>query len=239
MHSDYTAEGQGKCPRCGMALVHASPFDVRDYRLDFHTVPAVVRPGRRASLRFRIMPSRHRRGRRRSSKLVHERQYHLFLISQDMEYFQHIHPQRAGRRHVDDRRHAAEGRLLQGAVGFSAERRLVAVHRAAARHRRIPGRSRSATARILSPTRSLTKDRRRHHRNGHLRSAAVRRRPVRPHHVSPHGHSDRQADHRSADLSRRLRPHAHHERRHGGVRPLASARHPREAGRRRRAAGVS
>ena len=45
MHSDYTADAEGKCPRCGMALVHAAPFDVRDYRLDFTTVPAVVKPG--------------------------------------------------------------------------------------------------------------------------------------------------------------------------------------------------
>ena len=55
MHSDYTSEAKGTCPRCGMALVHAAPFDVRDYRLDFRTVPAVVKPGQKASLRFRIM----------------------------------------------------------------------------------------------------------------------------------------------------------------------------------------
>ena len=47
MHSDYTSEVQGACPRCGMALVHAAPFDVRDYGLDFRTVPAVVRPGQK------------------------------------------------------------------------------------------------------------------------------------------------------------------------------------------------
>jgi heavy metal-binding protein len=91
MHSDYTADGQGTCPRCGMALVHAAPFDVRDYRLDFRTSPAVVRPGQHASFRFRIL----RPGSAEVVKkfeVVHERQYHLFLISQDMEYFQHIHP---------------------------------------------------------------------------------------------------------------------------------------------------
>ena len=91
MHSDYTSEGQGTCPRCGMPLVHASPFDVRDYRLDFRTVPAVVRPGQRASLRFRILHP----GTSdvvKKFEVVHDRQYHLFLISQDMEYFQHIHP---------------------------------------------------------------------------------------------------------------------------------------------------
>src|SRR5262245_20162042 len=55
MHSDYTADVQGTCPRCGMALVHAAPFDVRDYDLNFRTVPAVIRAGQRATLRFRVV----------------------------------------------------------------------------------------------------------------------------------------------------------------------------------------
>ena len=95
------------------------------------TIPPVVKAGQKATLRFRSsIPAP--ASRSRSSKSVHERQYHLFVISQDMEYFQHIHPERAARRHVDDRRDAAEGGLLQGAVGLSPERRRVAVHRAAA-----------------------------------------------------------------------------------------------------------
>ena len=91
MHPDYTMDISGNCPRCGMALVRAAPFDVRDYRLDFHTVPPVVRPGQKATLRFSIFHP----GTGEPIKkfeVVHERQYHLFVISQDMEYFQHIHP---------------------------------------------------------------------------------------------------------------------------------------------------
>ncbi len=92
MHSDYTSEVQGTCPRCGMALVHASPFDVRDYGLDFRTVPAAVTPGKSVSLQFRITrPGTGDVVTRFES--VHERPYHLFVISQDMEFFQHIHPQ--------------------------------------------------------------------------------------------------------------------------------------------------
>jgi hypothetical protein len=92
MHSDYTADVTGTCPRCGMALVHAAPFDVRDYDLDFRTVPAVVKAGEKASLRLRVIhPDTGEVVKK--FEIVHERQYHLFLISQDMEYFQHIHPQ--------------------------------------------------------------------------------------------------------------------------------------------------
>src|SRR5581483_878848 len=41
MHGDYTSDKEGKCPRCGMVLVKATPFDMRDYHLDFETNPAV------------------------------------------------------------------------------------------------------------------------------------------------------------------------------------------------------
>jgi hypothetical protein len=94
MHSDYTSELDGKCPRCGMALVRAAPFDVRDYRLDFRTVPAVLKAGQKASLAFKIFHPDTGEAMKKF-EMVHERQYHLFLISQDMEYFQHIHPQEA------------------------------------------------------------------------------------------------------------------------------------------------
>jgi len=92
MHADYTMDLAGKCPRCGMDLVRAAPFDVRDYTLDFRTVPAVVKPGEKARLLLKISHP----GTRETIKkfeAVHERQYHLFVISQDMEYFQHIHPE--------------------------------------------------------------------------------------------------------------------------------------------------
>src|SRR5215510_11516220 len=91
MHPDYTLDIAGKCPRCGMDLVRAAPFDVRDYRLDFRTEPSVVRPGQKTKLLFRIFhPGTGEPIKKFES--VHERQYHLFVISQDMEYFQHIHP---------------------------------------------------------------------------------------------------------------------------------------------------
>jgi hypothetical protein len=91
MHPDYTLDIAGTCPRCGMALVRATPFDVRDYALDFDTKPARVRPGQKATWQFAI---RHPGTGKPvpSLEIVHERPYHLFVISQDMEHFQHIHP---------------------------------------------------------------------------------------------------------------------------------------------------
>ena len=92
MHPDYTMDVTGKCPRCGMDLVRAAAFDVRDYPLEFETTPALVRPGQKTTLRFKAF---HPGTGAAVTKFipVHEKQYHLFVISQDMEHFQHIHPE--------------------------------------------------------------------------------------------------------------------------------------------------
>jgi len=102
MHPDYTLDIAGTCPRCGMALVRATPFDVRDYALEFRTRPVrkdrpydssvLIRPGEMTTWNFSI---RHPGTGElvKSLEVVHERPYHLFVISQDMEHFQHIHPQ--------------------------------------------------------------------------------------------------------------------------------------------------
>lgn len=91
MHADYTMDVAGKCPRCGMDLIRAAPFDVRDYEMDFHTVPAVVKPGQKINLFFRF---RHPGTGQvvKKFEVVHEKRFHLFVVSQDMDYFSHIHP---------------------------------------------------------------------------------------------------------------------------------------------------
>ena len=92
MHPDYTLDIEGRCPRCGMPLVRATPFDVRDYDVQFTTTPAVVKPGEKAT--WRLAVSHPGNGNRiMKFETVHERQFHLFVISQDMEHFQHIHPE--------------------------------------------------------------------------------------------------------------------------------------------------
>jgi hypothetical protein len=92
MHPDYTMDISGKCPRCGMDLVRAAPFDVRDYQFDFRTIPAAVKPDQKITMQFKIF---HPGTGKQVTKfeVVHEKQYHLFVISQDMEYFRHIHPE--------------------------------------------------------------------------------------------------------------------------------------------------
>jgi hypothetical protein len=91
IHPDYTSRVGGTCPRDGMPLVQANPYDPRDWHLTMETVPAPVRAGETATLRFRI--SHPGTGEpARDLLTVHDRRYHLFVVSQDMEHFRHIHP---------------------------------------------------------------------------------------------------------------------------------------------------
>ena len=92
MHSDYTADKEGKCPRCGMTLVRATPFDMRNYRLEFQTDPPLVKAGEKLTLRFNVFHPGNGEPIKKF-ELVHDKRYHLFVISQDMNFFQHIHPE--------------------------------------------------------------------------------------------------------------------------------------------------
>ena len=92
MHPDYTSEVGGMCPRDGMRLVESNPYDVRDYDMVFETLPSVVRAGEPVTLRLSVFhPGTGQQVR--DFLTVHDRQYHLFVIGQDMRHFEHIHPE--------------------------------------------------------------------------------------------------------------------------------------------------
>ena len=92
MHPDYTSERSGTCPRCGMTLVLATPFDMRDDQLEFQTLPSPVKAGAPVTLLFTVLhPGSHQQVQQ--FELVHERPYHVFVISQDMNQYFHVHPE--------------------------------------------------------------------------------------------------------------------------------------------------
>lgn len=91
MHLDYRAAKAGKCPRCGMALVSIEPGIPEEFDLQMNAFPALPQPGKPLSLRFAVFNPR--TGEKiRKFGLMHDRFFHLFLISQDLNDFQHIHP---------------------------------------------------------------------------------------------------------------------------------------------------
>ena len=91
MHPDVVSRTPGACPRCGMTLAPADPFDTREFIVDLTVDPAAPVPGRPARLRLVVREPRTRAVVREFVE-VHEKPFHLFVISQDLEDYQHVHP---------------------------------------------------------------------------------------------------------------------------------------------------
>ena len=90
MDPDVRSATPGKCPRCGMTLVLGVPDQV-EYPMDISLAPRVPRPGERLDLTFHIRDPR--KGTPVTKfELVHTKLFHLFLVSQDLQYFVHDHP---------------------------------------------------------------------------------------------------------------------------------------------------
>jgi hypothetical protein len=91
MHRDIRGHAGDRCTRCGMALVPASATDYQPYVLDFEIVPRAIRAHQKAHVRFHARDP-HTGATVRRFDVVHERVFHLFIVSHDLEYFAHVHP---------------------------------------------------------------------------------------------------------------------------------------------------
>jgi hypothetical protein len=90
MDRDIRSNDPGKCSRCGMQLVAGIP-DQSEYHLDLTVAPRPARPGERVRLTFEVLdPWKHHRVEKFS--VVHEKLFHAFIISRDLEFFVHDHP---------------------------------------------------------------------------------------------------------------------------------------------------
>ena len=90
MDRDVRSARPGKCPRCGMKLVAGLPMPA-EYPMEFRATPSSIPAGREITLEFRVIDPATRRAVTHF-ETVHEKLFHLFLVSQDLEYFSHEHP---------------------------------------------------------------------------------------------------------------------------------------------------
>jgi hypothetical protein len=90
MHPDVTDKAPASCSRCGMKLVPGDPWNEREYLLDVKVNPAAPVAGARARLTVLHPESK---TPVRDFAVVHDKRFHLFVISQDLEDFAHIHPE--------------------------------------------------------------------------------------------------------------------------------------------------
>lgn len=91
MHPDIMAAKAGTCPKCFMSLVRMAPPEVGEYDLRLETKPAAPKPGEKVRLRFQIFHPK--TGEQvKEFNILHDMPFHLFVLSQDLESFEHIHP---------------------------------------------------------------------------------------------------------------------------------------------------
>ena len=90
MDPDIRSKGPGKCSRCGMALVAGIPEQV-EYPVELKVTPKLLRPGEKMEVAFHVLDPKSRRPVT-EFEVVHEKLYHMFIVSQDLQYFVHDHP---------------------------------------------------------------------------------------------------------------------------------------------------
>lgn len=93
MHPDVVSNKPGNCPKCNMKLVKAAPPESSDFVVKIQTTPSPPRAGQKIKFRFTIFhPSTGKRITQFNT--LHDMLLHLFVVSQDFEEFQHIHPEK-------------------------------------------------------------------------------------------------------------------------------------------------
>jgi hypothetical protein len=90
MHPDVRGSAGDRCPVCGMNLVPAAG-DYTPYLLDIAVAPRAIQPKRRARVEFLVRNPRTGAVVQRFES-VHERLFHLFVVSRTLDYFAHVHP---------------------------------------------------------------------------------------------------------------------------------------------------
>src|SRR5262245_53472500 len=90
MDPDVRSSKPALCSRCGMALRSGVP-DPAEYPVDLRVTPRAPQGGQETQLEFAIRNPWS--GRPVTSfQPVHEKLFHLFVVSRDLEFFEHNHP---------------------------------------------------------------------------------------------------------------------------------------------------
>ena len=93
MDPDVRSYNGGVCRRCGMNLVAGLPEPV-EFHLDTRVLPASPAPAQPAVLQFFVHdPWKNRPVT--TYNVVHEKFFHAFVVSEDLQFFEHGHPRLA------------------------------------------------------------------------------------------------------------------------------------------------
>ncbi|MEQ1946234.1 MAG: heavy metal-binding domain-containing protein [Bryobacteraceae bacterium] len=90
MDPDVRSSKEGSCVRCGMKLVSGIP-DPTEYLMDLTVNPPAPKPMQPVMFDFAIRDP-WKNNIVTNFQIVHERLFHMFVVSQDLKYFLHDHP---------------------------------------------------------------------------------------------------------------------------------------------------
>lgn len=100
MHPDVVSRSAGTCARCGMTLNPADPFDAREFVVDVAarfrrpaSTAAAAQPGAAGAALTLTVREPETRTVVRDFFEVHEKRYHLFVVSHDLDHYDHVHPE--------------------------------------------------------------------------------------------------------------------------------------------------
>ena len=90
MDPDIRSHNPGTCPRCGMKLLTGIP-EPREYHVELNLSARPPKVGQQTELTFSIHDP-WKQNQVKNFQLVHEKLFHMFVVSQDLEFFLHDHP---------------------------------------------------------------------------------------------------------------------------------------------------
>jgi len=90
MDKDIRSLIPGNCPRCGMKLANGVPDPV-EYHLNLTVTPRAPKPQEPAHLIFDVHDP-WKNNRVTKFTVVHEKLFHAFIVSEDLQFFVHDHP---------------------------------------------------------------------------------------------------------------------------------------------------
>ena len=93
MHPEVTGKEGDKCPKCGMALEHMDEKPtVGNFQMQFTSSPQTIEGGKPATLSF-TPKNKDNASAAVPLEVQHEKKIHLIVVSEDLSWFSHIHPE--------------------------------------------------------------------------------------------------------------------------------------------------
>ena len=90
MDPDVRSNVEGVCPRCGMKLRSGIPEPI-EFPMDLKLTPSAPKVGEKVQLEFSVLDPENSK-LIQHFQIVHEKLFHMFVISQDLQFFVHDHP---------------------------------------------------------------------------------------------------------------------------------------------------